>query len=220
MQDGAPQGKRFTEVELLTGTDLTLWRGANCLFDHLSFSATPGGALLIRGPNGSGKTTLLRVIAGLTLAEAGEVQWQGRPLSERDESGRQTMAYCGHATALKPDLTTLENLRFFARLSGYPITALSELLASTGLTPCADLPARVLSAGQKRRAALARVLMSGAPLWLLDEPQTNLDADGRQFLERVLQEHLANSGTAVIVAHQSIDLGAAPTTVLQMGDAA
>ena len=205
---------------MLTGTGLTLWRGANCLFDQLSLSAAPGGALLIRGPNGSGKTTLLRVIAGLTLPEEGEVRWNGRPLSDRDESGRHTMAYCGHATALKPDLTTRENLRFFAQLSGYASSALPELLESTGLTACADLPARVLSAGQKRRAALARVLMSGAPLWLLDEPQTNLDAAGREFLERVLQQHLANSGTAVIVAHQSVDLGSAQTSVLQMGDSA
>jgi heme exporter protein A len=220
VQDGAPQGKRFMEVELLTGTGLTLWRGANCLFEKLSFSAAPGGALLIRGPNGSGKTTLLRVIAGLTLAEEGEIQWNARPLSERNEAGRHTMAYCGHATALKPDLTTLENLRFFAQLSGYATSGLSELLESTGLTACAGLPARVLSAGQKRRATLARVLMSGAPLWLLDEPQTNLDVAGRQFLEQMLRKHLVNSGTAVIVAHQSIDLGSTPTTVLQMGEAA
>lgn len=218
MQDGAPPGRRFTEVELLTGTGLTLWRGANCLFDQLSFSAAPGGALLIRGPNGSGKTTLLRVIAGLTLAEQGEVRWNGRPLSERDEAGHHIMAYCGHATALKPDLTTYENLRFFARLSGYATSALGTLLESTGLTACADLPTRVLSAGQKRRTALARVLMSGAPLWLLDEPQTNLDVAGRQFLEQMLQNHLASSGTAVIVAHQSIDLGSARTNVLQMGE--
>jgi heme exporter protein A len=207
-------------AELLTGTGLTLWRGANCLFEQLSFSAAPGGALLIRGPNGSGKTTLLRVIAGLTQAEEGEVQWNGAAILGRDESGRHIMAYCGHATALKPDLTTAENLRFFARLSGYPTGRLTELLAATGLTACAGLPARVLSAGQKRRAALARVLMSGAPLWLLDEPQTNLDAAGREFLARMLQEHLAGSGTAVIVAHQSIDLGTAPVTVLQMGEAA
>ncbi|MEZ5561749.1 MAG: heme ABC exporter ATP-binding protein CcmA [Gammaproteobacteria bacterium] len=220
VQDGAPPGWRFREVELLTGTGLTLWRGANCLFDKLSFSAAPGGALLIRGPNGSGKTTLLRVIAGLTLPEEGEVQWNGAPLSSRDESGRHVMAYCGHATALKPDLTTLENLRFFARLSGYPTDRLGELLAASGLVACADLPARVLSAGQKRRAAFARVLMSGARLWLLDEPQTNLDSAGRRFLERMLQEHLAGSGTAVIVAHQPVDLGSAPTEVLQMGDAA
>jgi heme exporter protein A len=213
-----PPGRRVGEVDLLTGKSLTLWRGANCLFDKLSFAAPPGGALLIRGPNGSGKTTLLRVIAGLTLAEEGEVRWNDRPLSERDESGRHIMAYCGHATALKPDLTTRENLRFFARLSGYASAALPALLESSGLAACADLPARVLSAGQKRRAALARVLMSGAPLWLLDEPQTNLDVAGRTFLEHMLQDHLARSGTAIIVAHQSINLGSAQTAVLQMED--
>ena len=214
------RGGGFREVDLLTGTGLTLWRGANCLFDALSFSAAPGNALLIRGPNGSGKTTLLRVIAGLTLAEEGEVKWNGTPVIGCDNSGRHLMTYCGHATALKPELTTMENLRFFARLSGYPIRQIGELLVASGLAACADLPTRVLSAGQKRRAALARVFMSGAQLWLLDEPQTNLDSAGRQFLERMLQEHLAGSGTAVIVAHQSIDLGAAPVTVLQMGDAA
>jgi heme exporter protein A len=177
--------------------------------------------LLIRGPNGSGKTTLLRVIAGLTLAEQGEVTLE-RCTRHRaaTTSGRHVMTYCGHATALKPELTTMENLRFFARLSGYPIRQIGELLLATGLAACADLPTRVLSAGQKRRAALARVFMSGAQLWLLDEPQTNLDSAGRQFLERMLQEHLAGSGTAVIVAHQSIDLGSAPVTVLQMGEAA
>lgn len=220
VQDGAPLGRRFRESELLTGTGLTLWRGANCLFDKLSFSAAPGGALLIQGPNGSGKTTLLRVIAGLTMAEEGEVQWNGAPLAGCDEAGRHIMTYCGHATALKPELTTLENLRFFARLSGYPVNQLSDVLLTTGLAACANLPARVLSAGQKRRAALARVFMSGTQLWLLDEPQTNLDSAGRQFLERMLQNHLASAGTAVIVAHQSIDLGSAPVMVLEMGDTA
>jgi heme exporter protein A len=214
------RGGGVREVDLLTGRGLTLWRGANCLFDTLSFSAAPGNALLIRGPNGSGKTTLLRVIAGLTLAEEGEVTWNGAPIIGCDDAGRHVMTYCGHATALKPELTTMENLRFFARLSGYPIRQIGELLLATGLAACADLPTRVLSAGQKRRAALARVFMSGAQLWLLDEPQTNLDSAGRQFLERMLQEHLAGSGTAVIVAHQSIDLGSAPVTVLQMGEAA
>lgn len=215
-----PRGGRFGDSILLRGTGLTLWRGANCLFEELSFSAASGGALLIRGPNGSGKTTLLRVIAGLTLAEQGEVSWNGAPVIGHDESGRHIMSYCGHATALKPELTTLENLRFFARLSGYPDSQIGELLRATGLAACADLPTRVLSAGQKRRAALARVFMSGAQLWLLDEPQTNLDSAGRQFLEQMLQDHLGRSGTAVIVAHQSIDLGSAPVTVLQMGDAA
>ena len=128
------------------------------------------------------------------------------------------MTYCGHATALKPELTTLEKLRFFARLSGYPLSQLAELLRATGLAACADLPTRVLSAGQKRRAALARVFMSGAQRWLLDEPPPNLDSAGRQCLEQMLQDHLGRSGTAVIVAHQSIDLGSAPVTVLQMGD--
>lgn len=206
---------------MLTGTALTLWRGANCLFDGLSFRVQPGTVLLVQGANGSGKTTLLRVIAGLTQPEEGEVRLDGHPLQQlARESGRMVFAYSGHAAALKPTLTTRENLAFFADLTGFDRASLSGLVEEVGLSSCADLPVQVLSAGQKRRAALARIRMSGARLWLLDEPHTNLDTDGRRLLTGVLRAHLQGGGIAVIAAHDPIDMGTEATAVLSLGTAA
>lgn len=202
---------------MLKAEGLTLWRGATCLFEDLSFGAAPGTALLIRGPNGSGKTTLLRVIAGLTAAESGRVLWNDRPLERVLREPPVAIAYCGHATALKGDLTVLENLGFFARLFGYPRERLGGLLGDVGLGDCADLEVRYLSAGQRRRAAIARVLMSGAPLWLLDEPQTNLDTGGRAQVDALVAAHLRSGGTAVIAAHQPLDLGDSAVSELQLG---
>lgn len=206
---------------MLTGTALTLWRGASCLFDDLSFRVRPGTALLVQGANGSGKTTLLRVIAGLTQPEAGEVQLDGHPLQAlARQSGRMAFAYSGHAAALKPALTTRENLGFFAELAGFAQSAIPALVEEVGLGTCADLPVQVLSAGQKRRAALARIRMSGARLWLLDEPHTNLDADGRRLLASLLRAHLQGEGIAVIAAHDPIDVGTEATALLNLGTAA
>lgn len=203
---------------MLTGTALTLWRGATCLFDDLSFQVRPGTALLVQGANGSGKTSLLRVIAGLTEPEVGEVRLDGLPLPAlARESGRMAFVYSGHAAALKPTLTTLENLAFCAELTGFDPTAVGELVDAVGLGSCADLPVQVLSAGQKRRAALARIRMSGAQLWLLDEPHTNLDTDGRRLLTGMLRAHLQGAGMAVIAAHDPIDVGTEATAVLNLG---
>lgn len=203
---------------MLTATSLTLWRGIHCLFDQLSFSVAPGTALLVQGANGAGKTTLLRVLAGLTQAEEGEVRLGGQPLRDlARQSGRACLAYCGHAPALKPTLTARENLDFFARLSGFPPAAIDPLLQELGLGSVADLPVQVLSAGQKRRAALARVRMSGAPLWLLDEPHTNLDREGRELLTALLRAHLRGAGLAVIAAHEPLDLGTDSLAVLTLG---
>lgn len=206
---------------MLTGTSLTLWRGANCLFDDLSFTVRPGTALLVQGANGSGKTTLLRVIAGLTQPESGEVSLDGQSLHvQARDNGRMVFAYSGHAAALKPTLTTRENLAFFADLTGFDQHAMDALVDEVGLRACADLPVQVLSAGQKRRAALARIRMSGARLWLLDEPHTNLDTDGRRLLAGMLRAHLQGAGMAVIAAHDPIDMGGEATAVLDMGTAA
>jgi heme exporter protein A len=172
--------ERALETGVLAGTNLTLWRETTRLFEELSFAVAPGSALLIEGPNGAGKTTLLRVIAGLTMPESGEVTWSGASLRTQLQTGVLRLAFFGHATALKPEISARANLQFFAQLSGRQADV-EGLLDLTGLASCAHLDVRLLSAGQRRRAALARVLLSGASLWLLDEPQTNLDKAGRQL---------------------------------------
>ncbi len=208
--------KRALESGVLAGTNLTLWRETTRLFEGLSFVLPPGGALLIEGPNGAGKTTLLRVIAGLTMPESGVVTWNGTDLRKQLQAGALRLAFFGHAMALKPEVSARENLLFFAQLAGQE-SRVEELLAVTGLAACADLDVRLLSAGQKRRAALARVLLSGAGLWLLDEPQTNLDKAGRQLLERAVQAHIGGGGTVVVAAHQALDLGSASVSRLTLG---
>jgi heme exporter protein A len=165
---------------------------------------------------GSGKTTLLRVIAGLTAPESGLVTWDNVSLKNQLQAGVLRLAFMGHAMALKPEVSARENLRFFAQLAGQQ-ARVDELLELTGLAGCADLDVRLLSAGQKRRAALARVLLSGAGLWLLDEPQTNLDKSGRQLLERAVQTQLDGGGTVVVAAHQALDFGSASVTRLMLG---
>ena len=205
------------EAWVLAGASLTLWRGATPLFEALTFSVSPASALIIEGPNGAGKTTLLRVIAGLTQPETGAVSWRGKPLPDEVRAGRLRVAFSGHALALKGDLSTRENLTFSARLAGRGAPDVNPVLEATGLLACADLDVRLLSAGQKRRAALARVLLSQAELWLLDEPQTNLDRAGRELVEASIRTHVGNGGTVVVAAHQRLELADASTSRLQLG---
>ncbi len=203
---------------MLAGAGLTLWRGTTFLFEDLSFIVPAGTALLIEGSNGTGKTSLLRVIAGLTLPESGTVTWRGGDFREQTRAGRLRMAFSGHSLALKSELSTRTNLEFFARLSGR-LRQVGEILELTGLNNCADLDVRQLSAGQKRRAALARLLLSNAELWLLDEPQTSLDAAGRQFVQAAIRRHLSQGGTVVVAAHQDLDFGSETFSRLRMGEA-
>jgi heme exporter protein A len=191
-------------LSILKAEKLTLWRGELCLFDELSFSVKAGEVMQVRGPNGAGKTTLLRVLAGLTRAETGRVTWAAAPTTaQRSEFGR-ALAYCGHQTGLKGDLSLRGNLAFSARLAGLEGEPWLPLLDELALTGSADRLVRHLSAGQQRRGALARALMLPASLWILDEPFTNLDAQGREFLEHRLDRHLAADGLAVIAAHHDL----------------
>jgi len=203
---------------MLTAVDLTLWRGANCLFEDLSFELEPGAASLVRGPNGSGKTTLLRVICGLTRPESGRVEWNHTPIeSNREEYGSQ-LAYFGHTTGLKMDLTVVQNLAFVARLQGRGGRPWEPFLDSLDLENCADLELRYLSAGQQRRAALARLLMSNARLWLMDEPFTNLDDAGRRYVTQQINAQLDRGGLAMIASHHDLELGAGSVTTINLGE--
>ncbi len=203
----------------LEWTNLSLWRGDRCLQSELTGSLAAGQALTLRGPNGCGKTTLLRTLCGLSLPENGEIRWQGEVLSRVRTDYYAHMAYCGHSNGLKGDLTTRENLGFAARMRGRHANQ-NELLLGLNLTQCADLPIRNLSAGQRRRASLALVLASGAELWVLDEPYTNLDRAGCEWLGRRLNTHLAMGGLLLLAAHQASLLDPTKETLLELSGAA
>uniref|UniRef100_UPI0018DF36A9 heme ABC exporter ATP-binding protein CcmA n=1 Tax=Roseomonas rosulenta TaxID=2748667 RepID=UPI0018DF36A9 len=156
---------------VLEARDLACLRGDRAVFAGLSFALAPGEALLLTGANGAGKSTLLRILAGLLPAAEGAVLWQGQDIAEDAPGHARRTRYLSHQDALKPALSVTENLAFFARLQG---GAVAPALAALALAPLADLPARVLSSGQKRRLALARLALAPAPLWLLDEPTTGV----------------------------------------------
>ena len=182
-----------------------VWRGDRHVLRGVSLALAAGQLLHISGPNGTGKTTLLRVICGLLRPEQGSVSWGGQPISSVRGEYQAALAYTSHEPALKGDLTALENLRFAVGLKRRVSSGeLRASLEQTGVAACSDLPARVLSAGQRRRVAMARVLAMNAPLWLLDEPFTNLDAAGTGLMTSLLQSHTEGGGSALVVAHQEL----------------
>ena len=184
-----------------------VWRGERHVLKGVSLQLHSGELLHISGPNGAGKTTLLRVATGLLRPEQGTVSWRGRPIQQVRTDYQAALAYGAHEPALKGDLTALENLRFSVGLKRRVSTAeLNAALESTGVGPCADLPARVLSAGQRRRVTMARILAMQAPLWLLDEPFANLDAEGSVLVSKLLQSHVQAGGSALVVAHHELTL--------------
>jgi heme exporter protein A len=184
-----------------------VWRGDRHVLQGVSVEVSPRQLLHVSGPNGTGKTTLLRVISGLLRPEHGSVTWLGRSIIRYRSEYQAALAYCAHEPALKGDLTALENLRFTVGLRRR--LAKEELrlaLERTGVAACGDLPARVLSAGQRRRVSLARVLAMKAPLWLLDEPYANLDTAGSELVSQLLEEHVEAGGIALVVAHRDLAL--------------
>lgn len=187
------------------------------MFDGLSFDVAEGRALLVRGANGSGKTTLLRVLCGLTRPETGRVEWNGVAIERDPQSFGAQLSYIGHASGLKADLTVAQNLGFVARIGGHRGRPWERYLESLNLSGCADLEVRYLSAGQRRRAALARVLMSDARIWCMDEPFTNLDAAGREFIGSQIMTRLEGGGTAIVAAHHDLDLGPLPLDTIYLG---
>jgi heme exporter protein A len=186
-----------------------VWRGDRHVLRGVSLDVHPGELMHVSGPNGTGKTTLLRVVCGLLRPEKGSVAWQGRSITATAAEYQSALAYASHEPALKSDLTALENLRFSVGLKRrVTVAELRSSLERTGVANCADLPARVLSAGQRRRVAMARVLAFRADIWLLDEPFTNLDASGSSLLSALLAEHVGQGGLALVVAHHDLNVAA------------
>jgi len=197
-----------TAADGLSVDGVHVWRGDRHVLKGVSLQVAPRRLLHIRGPNGTGKTTLLRVACGLLRPEQGQVSWGGKSISSIRLEYQAALAYASHEPALKADLTALENLRFAVGLKRQVETReLRARLEQTGVAGCADLPARVLSAGQRRRVAMARVLAMGAALWLLDEPFTNLDAAGADLMSGLLRSHVEGGGAALVVAHHTLQIG-------------
>jgi len=190
--------------EQLEGVGVTVFRGDRCLFEDLSFALGRGELLVLEGKNGSGKTSLLRAIAGLLTLEEGEIRWGGEPVSKDRQAFRGNFAWLGHRTGLKADLSPLENLRFDTRLRARNTQPFDAVFARLGIERLRDLPVRLLSAGQQRRVALARLLLADVPLWLVDEPFTNLDRDGRQLVLDIVSEHIEAGGVCAMAAHQDV----------------
>jgi heme exporter protein A len=194
-----------------------LWRGDKHLLRGVSLTLDGGELLQVTGPNGVGKTSLLRCIAGLLPMESGEVQWRGRSLRQAQDEFHRDLAYLAHVNALKPDLTALENLHYSVALRrSVERRELVETLSRLKIEACADLPARSLSAGQKRRVSLARIMLSQASFWILDEPITNLDVAGIALFESCMEEHLSRGGLVLTAAHQLLLQGHVNVRTLEL----
>jgi len=204
-----------TTGNTLSWESLALWRGDRCLQVNLQGSLTTGQAITLRGPNGCGKTTLIRTLCGLSETTEGDVLWNGNAIRSQRSVFYAALAYGGHRAGLKDDLTARENLRFAARMAGSN-GELDTLIPALALTACADLPVGSLSAGQRRRVTLARVLGSGKPLWVLDEPFTNLDKAGRGWLAGRFNSHLQDGGMLLVAAHQDTGIDPAREQMIEL----
>ncbi|MDB5413980.1 MAG: ccmA [Rubritepida sp.] len=191
------------EVSLFEARELACWRAERLVFAGLSFSVSPGEALLLTGANGAGKSSLLRLLAGLLAAAEGSLSWDGADCFADLAAHGAKLRYLGHQDALKPSLTAVENLRFHASLQGGDVAA---ALDAFGLAPLADLPVRLFSSGQKRRLALARLSLRPARLWLLDEPTVGLDAASVERLGPVFATHRAAGGIVIAATHLPLPL--------------
>jgi heme exporter protein A len=194
---------------------LSVMRGDRMVVTQLTFSVDSGEALVLTGPNGAGKTTLIRAIAGLLRPAGGQIRLEG---AQPDRTPSEECHYVGHLNGVKANLTVQENAAFWSRYLGGALDAIETAIATFGLVGARDVPAGYLSAGQRRRLALARLLLAKRPLWLLDEPTVSLDQAAQELLTEVVDTHLASGGLVVAATHAP--LGFAKSRELQVGAAA
>lgn len=192
----------------LSVSDLSCVRGERRLFSAVAFDLAPGEWLHIQGENGSGKTTLMRALVGLSPPAEGDIRWRGEPIRKLGEDYRREMLYLGHHGAVKEELTPMENLKLAAALDGRMLDERESLAAlhRFGLKGREELPVRFLSAGQKRRVLLARLVTRKALLWVLDEPFTALDVRAVDMLSALIAEHLQAGGLAILTSHQAMPM--------------
>lgn len=192
------------QTAMLEVTDLSCERDDRRLFSGLSFSLQTGQVLLLEGSNGSGKTTLLRILCGFRAADGGQISWFGQPVA--DSSYFADMAYVGHADGTKKELTVMENLRFALALSQPGHYTIDQALQKVQLTGYDDNLVQTLSAGQKRRLSLARLLVTRNTLWILDEPFTSLDKQGIELIETLMDDHVKHGGMVILTSHHDLNL--------------
>lgn len=193
---------------MLAVNNLSCVRGERALFSGVSFTVQPGELLHVQGANGSGKTSLLRMLCGLSVPAEGEVLWQSRSLRALGDEYFASISYLGHQNAIKDELSAIENLRTSSSIAGGEISEAQAYagLKAIGLAGKEDLQTRLLSQGQRRRVALARLPLSEGLLWILDEPLAALDTVGVALVEKMIDTHLARGGLAVVTTHQPLSV--------------
>jgi heme exporter protein A len=190
---------------ILEADNLKCVRNEQIIFEEISFRLNAGGVLRIKGPNGSGKTSLLRILCGFILPETGEVRWNGSVITDDLYNYTNDINYVGHSNGLKSELTALENLNVALQLTfAQQDTSITKILSRMCMSDFFDIPVRKLSSGQCRRVALSRLLLSRACIWLLDEPFTTLDDEGRQLIRELIAHHAETGGITIIVSHEPV----------------
>ncbi len=196
----------MSETALLKIDNLSCMRDDRVLFEHLSLSLCGGQMLLVEGRNGSGKTSLLRILTGLKMADEGEIYWHETVISEQGSDYYERVTYVGHHDGVKRELTCLENLRLVQAMGNPSAIDLDDALDQVNLYRYGDTPVGKLSAGQRRRLALARLIVTEADLWILDEPYTSLDKASMALFQAMFEAHLTQGGIIVMTSHHEIDM--------------